>query len=109
MLVNVIKNKNDINKPDLTEIETLFMISQMIKLKYDTPKTNTSCGYSQKTINSSVNIGEFKVTDIFCNMLVYPHENMIELESQDEVFDELYPREKIMLIFENTVVNRLVQ
>lgn len=108
--VKVIKNTNDTNKPDTVEINTIFSIGQKIDLKYDLNKKKTICSYgSISTENKTTeNIGTFEITDILCNMLVYPHENMIELKSLDEKFLSLYPNSEYMTVFENVVLNKLV-
>lgn len=47
------------------------------------------------------------VSDILCNMLVSPPMNMIALQSLSQEFNELYPNDRNMLIFEDVVLRRV--
>ena len=42
-------------------------------------------------------------------MLAFPHENMIIVESLDPAFDRHYPGRKAMVLFESTVLKRIVK
>lgn len=100
-----------VNKPDRVEIQTPFLPGQEITLEYDLPRRSpVVVGYAaiwEPPVEKRK--GQFKVTEIFCNMLVFPHENMIIVESLDPAFDRHYPDRKAMVLFESTVLKRIVK
>ena len=95
LIVDVMKNNLQLNKPSRVEIQTEFKIGDVIEMNYDVPK-------------GPLKPGIFKVTNIICNMLVFPHENMLELDSIDNTYDSLYPNKKTILIFEEVVRDRII-
>lgn len=106
--VSTIRHENDLNKPDKTTVYSPFSIGQVIQLEYDLPKQKNYTGYSNFFLRpGGVAVGSFIVTDILHNLLVSPRMNMIELQSLDHTFNQVHPKARTMLIFEDVVLKRL--
>lgn len=107
--VSTIKHEGD-DKPDKMTVYSPFSVGQVIQIEYDLPSSKKwePVGYADATLRpGGVAMGEFMVTDISCNLLVYPQINMIELQSLDYIFNQVHPNARTMLIFEDVVLKRL--
>ncbi len=108
--VSTIKNENDINKPDKMTVYSPFSVGQVIQLEYDLPRDKQwkPVGYADAILRpGGVAVGNFIVTDIYCNLLVNPQINMIELQSLDHTFNLAHPDARTMQVFEDVVLKRL--
>lgn len=84
MLIKVIKNCGDTTLPDMVEMETTLKIGDKFKMKYDwCDKRSAMCGELK---NWHMDVGEFTVVDIVCNMLIKPHSVWVRLFANDELF-----------------------
>lgn len=106
--VNTIKNQSDNGKPDKMDVSCSFSVGQVIQVEYDLPKHKAYAGYSSLNyLTGGSATGDFIVTDIVCNLLVNPPENMIELQSLSSEFNQIHPDARTMLLFEDVVLKRL--
>lgn len=106
--VNTLKNQGDDRKPNKMDVSCPFSVGQVIQVEYDLPKHKAYVGYSSLNhLPGGSAVGDFIVTDIVCNLLVNPPENMIELQSLSSEFNQIYPDARTMLLFEDVVLKRL--
>ena len=109
LVVPTIKNNSDKTVPNEIEIETSFSIGQEVCLEYDVHnKRGIRVGYGGWTsFSPSKEVGQFKVSGIFMNMLANPPKPMIEFESMDDKFNQAYPDQKKLLVEESVAIKRL--
>lgn len=79
MLMKVVKEAGDNSKPDTVEMATQLNIGDKIIMQYDR--------FSRENKHSSnKGIAEFTVTDIACNMVVFPNSVWVRLDTNDSNF-----------------------
>ena len=80
--VDTLKNQLDERKPNKMDVFCPLAVGQIIRLEYGLPRKMGWVGYSYSALRPrGTAIGTFMVTDIYCNLLVNPPINMIELQS----------------------------
>ena len=84
MLMKVLKGAGDSRKPDEVDMDTTLFVGSKFKMEYDWC-TRIPCigGYR---LDWHKDIAKFEVVDIVCNMLIYPVEVWVRLNSNDEEF-----------------------
>ncbi|MBQ8245846.1 MAG: hypothetical protein IJZ42_01820 [Lachnospiraceae bacterium] len=107
--VDTLKVQGDEQKANKMDVHCPFERGQIIRLEYDLPrKRGHSVGYAgYRPPDQRQAVGAFMVTDILCNLLVDPPMNMIGLQSLDNNFNRLHPRDRNMLLFEDIVIKRM--
>lgn len=106
--VHVLKHADDVDKPDVVETKSPFVVGQILDIEFDLRHVDQATGYAERRHGPcGKETGEFMVSDIVSNLLVYPPINMIELQSLSDKFNKLYPDERTMLLFEDVVLKRL--
>ena len=110
MCVSTMKVVGDTQNPNKMQVMCPFSIGQVIQVEYDLPKMLSGSAYSQGMgYTSGKCVGDFMVTNVICNMLVFPHTNMIELQSLSDDFNKVHPDSRTMLLFENAILMRMRQ
>lgn len=84
MLINVIKTEGDISKPDAIEMDTKLKIGDRFTMQYDW--CSKICGINGNKVNWHIGTAEFTVSNMVCNMLLFPHEIWVRLHTQDSDF-----------------------
>lgn len=106
--VATMRHEGDTDVPDKMTVQTPFSVGQVINMEYDLPKNPSWAAYNHyQDGHAGVRVGQFIVTDILHNMLVYPRMNMIAVQSLDADFNKLYPNDRSMLLFEDVVLKRM--
>ena len=104
IIVPTMKHIGDDRVPDVLEVETPFSIGQELDFEYDIHnKMQRAQGY----FRGSKDIGHFKISGIFANMLISPPKTMVEVESLDERFNRIYPTQKTMVIEQESLLKRI--
>lgn len=106
--VDTLKIYNDERKPNKMDVRCPLAVGQVIQLEYDLPRKmgwngNSYSGFRTK----GTAVGEFMITDIYCNLLVDPPINMIELQSLSKEFNQIQPDARAMQVFEDVVMKRI--
>ena len=109
IVVPTMKHIGDDRVPDALEVETPFSIGQELDFEYDIHnKMQRAQGYGGwTTFSGSKDIGHFKISGIFANMLISPPKTMVEVESLDERFNRIYPTYKTMVIEQESLLKRI--
>ena len=109
IVVPTMKHIGDDRVPDALEVETPFSIGQELDFEYDIHnKMQRAQGYGGwTTFSGSKDIGHFKISGIFANMLISPPKTMVEVESLDERFNRIYPTQKTMVIEQESLLKRI--
>ena len=109
IVVPTMKHIGDDRDPDALEVETPFSFGQELDFEYD---THTKMQLAQRhggwtAFSGSKDIGHFKISGIFANMLISPPKTMVEVESLDERFNRIYPTQKTMVIEQESLLKRI--
>ena len=109
IVVPTMKHFGDDRVPDALEVETPFSIGQELDFEYDIhnkmQRAPSFGGWT--TFSGSKDIGHFKISGIFANMLISPPKTMVEVESLDERFNRIYPTQKTMVIEQESLLKRI--
>lgn len=84
MLIKTLKVVNDDSNPGTVEMDTKFNIGDRITMQYDWC-SKTPCINGNK-LNWHIGTAEFTVSNMVCNMLLFPHEIWMRLHTKDRDF-----------------------
>lgn len=108
--VRTMKRAGDSTKPNKVEVPCAFSIGQVVNLEYDLPKKVGYAGYNcslRSFIPGGKAVGQFMVTDVIHNLMVFPTMNLLEVQSLCEEFNKLYPHERTMMVHEDVMLKRM--
>lgn len=106
LTVSTLKRYDDVDSSNLVKVKCPFSVGQVLTLEYDLPHKLQWKGHICAKASSGVKIGQFIVTDVLRNLLVYPRMNMIELQSLDKEFNSIYPTQRTLVVFEDLALKR---